>query len=242
MELYIAMTCVGFLAGGLQGLTGFGTVMVALPLFTMLVDIKTAVPLIALLGLFINAVQTAQLRRDVAWKLLLPILLGSLLAIPIGGQLLRIVPSFWLQAFFGCILICFVLFTMYVRPRKRPLHAAWAWIAGLVSGLLGGSIGANGPPVIVYATLGPWNKEQTKAMLVAYLFGNFILICAYYTITAVFTGQIAGYFAATMPGTLLGIGAGTLLSRRIGEGGYHKLVLLILLILGVTMIYKSITA
>ena len=98
MELYLAMSVVGFLAGALQGLTGFGTVMVALPLLSLLVDIKLAVPLIALLGLFINAVQTAHLRREVEWKLLLPILLGSAVGIPAGAHLLRVVPSAWLQA------------------------------------------------------------------------------------------------------------------------------------------------
>ncbi|MBG0776771.1 MAG: sulfite exporter TauE/SafE family protein [Desulfovibrionaceae bacterium] len=242
MEIYLIMTGIGFLAGGLQGLTGFGTVMVALPLLSMVVDIKTAVPLIALLGLFINGLQAAQLRKQADWRPLVPVLLGSLLGIPAGARLLKIVPSAWLQAFFGLILLGFVAFSLTAAPEKRPLKTRWAWLAGILSGVLGGSIGANGPPVIVYATLGPWNKVQIKAMLVSYLAANFVLLCAYYGFTGVFTLRIATFFGATMPGTVLGILAGTMVSARVGEGQFRLLVLLVLLVLGATLISKSLGA
>lgn len=239
MELYLTMTGIGFLAGGLQGLTGFGTVMVALPLLSLVLDIKTVVPLIALLGLFINAFQTLQLRRQVEWKLLVPVLAGSALGIPAGAQLLKAAPASWLQACFGVILVGFVLFSFLASPRKRPLKKRWAWLAGLASGVLGGSIGANGPPVIVYATLGPWDKDQMKAMLVAYLCSNFVLICSYYAATGVFTLQSGRYFLATVPGTVLGILLGHFISARVGEKEFRRLVLLVLLVLGATLIRKS---
>ena len=239
MELYLAMSIVGFFAGGLQGLTGFGTVMVALPLMSLLVDIKTVVPLISLLGLFINTFQTVQLRKQVLWKLLIPLLMGSIIGIPMGAHILKVVASSWLQILFGLILVGFVFFSLYVRPQKRDLGQPWAWGAGILSGILGGSIGANGPPVIVYATLGPWNKDQFKAMLVGYLCVNFVFICSYYTATGVFTGQILGFFAATIPGTTLGILTGTLISSRVGERGFRHMVYLILLILGATLMYKG---
>jgi len=80
MLTYIAVGFVLFLAGFTQGLSGFGAILMSLPLLAVFLDIKTVIPLAAqavtLMVLF-------QLKQHLDWKKILPLLfLGTY----IGGR------------------------------------------------------------------------------------------------------------------------------------------------------------
>ncbi len=44
MEVYIYLTIVALLAGFIQGLSGFGSVLLSLPLMALFLDIREAIP------------------------------------------------------------------------------------------------------------------------------------------------------------------------------------------------------
>ena len=50
------------LAGFIQGFSGFGSVLVALPILLTALPVRTAVPLVSLMALAINAVMVSRLR------------------------------------------------------------------------------------------------------------------------------------------------------------------------------------
>jgi uncharacterized membrane protein YfcA len=52
IDLYSAIAAISFLAGLVQGLTGFGSALLAMPLFLLFLDARTAVPLSILNGLW----------------------------------------------------------------------------------------------------------------------------------------------------------------------------------------------
>ncbi|WP_456384925.1 TSUP family transporter, partial [Desulfolithobacter sp.] len=57
-----------FLAAGfVQGLTGFGSALVAIPLLSLLMDVKTAVPLCTLNGMIITMYLGWRLRNHLHW-------------------------------------------------------------------------------------------------------------------------------------------------------------------------------
>jgi len=51
MTTYSLLLAVTFLAGFVQGLSGFGSVLLSLPLLILFLDVKTAIPLVALMAL-----------------------------------------------------------------------------------------------------------------------------------------------------------------------------------------------
>jgi hypothetical protein len=63
IDLYLAIAAISFLAGLVQGLTGFGSALVAMPLFLLFLDARTAVPLSILNGLIITVYLCLQLKR-----------------------------------------------------------------------------------------------------------------------------------------------------------------------------------
>ena len=161
-DIIFYLCLIAFLGGVVQGLTGFGVVLVALPLMGFFIDIKIAIPLILLLGLVINFTLISQLLEHVDYKKWILLFIFSLPGIPIGIYVLKYVDSKYLELLIGFVVILTSLFSMSYRNTKKGLNRFWACLAGFISGFLGGSIGATGPPIIIYTSMQPWNKQQIK--------------------------------------------------------------------------------
>ena len=63
MTTYALLLAVTFLAGFIQGLSGFGSVLLSLPLLILFLDVRTAIPLVALVALALTIQLLIQLRQ-----------------------------------------------------------------------------------------------------------------------------------------------------------------------------------
>ena len=84
MEIYLYLGIVALCAGFIQGLSGFGSVLLSLPLLALFLDVKTAIPLVALLAVALTIFLLVQLRAHWDWKKIYPLCLGSLPGAPWG--------------------------------------------------------------------------------------------------------------------------------------------------------------
>jgi len=235
----IFLQLIAFLGGFVQGLTGFGVVLVTLPLMALLIDIKTAIPLIILLGLVINLMLIYQLKGHFELKKWLPILIASYPGIPLGIFIHQTVSQRPLEILVGLVLVLTTANTwLDVRPA-RPLASLWAWISGFIAGCLAGSIGASGPPVIIYTSLQPWTKSEIKSTLVAFFMINGIGVCAFYFFHGFFTPRIAGLFGWCLLPLAAGVLAGSRLYGRLNDRIYRQAVLVLLGVLGLLMLFKG---
>ena len=89
-----------FAAGFIQGLSGFGSAIIAIPLLTFFLDVKTAVPLVIMLGIIIGLINTRELIQHNQARRLAPLILTALCGIPIG--ILFIIIGFTLLIFLLC--------------------------------------------------------------------------------------------------------------------------------------------
>ncbi|MEJ2690257.1 MAG: sulfite exporter TauE/SafE family protein, partial [Deltaproteobacteria bacterium] len=88
--LHLTFYCLVFmLAAFTQGVTGFGSALVAVPLLSLFMDIRTVVPLSILYGLIVTLFLTYRMRRHVDRKRLLPLIIGCLPGIAVGCSLLK---------------------------------------------------------------------------------------------------------------------------------------------------------
>ena len=63
MEIYLFLGIVAFCAGFVQGLSGFGSVLLSLPLLALFLEVKTAIPVVALFGVALTIFLLVQLRQ-----------------------------------------------------------------------------------------------------------------------------------------------------------------------------------
>lgn len=236
MSVIILACLIFMLAGFVQGITGFGAGVVAIPLLCFIMDIKMAVPLCLLNGLVITGYLAFILRKTMDRRKILPLLLGSLPGILLGAGLLKTVNPNGIRLLLGVLLVSFSCYTLVTQPKPLILRSAWGYVAGFWTGIITALLSAGGPPAIIYATLTPWNKEEIRATLT----GFFVTSGAVTVLVHLFTGSTTvdtlRLLVFTVPAVLLGTALGSGLSGRIDRAVYMRLVYFFLGIMGCMMI------
>src|SRR5512135_3868979 len=148
MEIYFYLTMIAFLAGFIQGLSGFGSVLLSLPLMVLFLDIREAIPLVNLMGVILTVLLIFQLRAHWEWGKIRPLLAGALPGIPVGVYLLKRMDPAHVQIVLGMVLLAYAIYGLLFRLPIGRVGGPWAYFFGFFAGGLGGAVSASGPPVI----------------------------------------------------------------------------------------------
>jgi uncharacterized protein len=73
-----------FLAALLQTTSGFGFALLAMPLVALVIGVKAAAPLVALVGFTLYAVNLVRYRRGFDRRVVLPLAVAVALGVPLG--------------------------------------------------------------------------------------------------------------------------------------------------------------
>lgn len=238
MEIYFFLGAVAFAAGFIQGLSGFGSVLLSLPLLAIVLDVKTAIPLVGLFGVALTLFLLIQLREHWDWKKIYPLFLGSIPGAPLGVWLLKRTDAQWIQWAAGAVLIGYALYGLLWKPIIQGMKPGWAYFSGFFAGCLGGAISASGPPVIVYTSLQPWSKDQIKVTLQGFFVASGVVVIFFQALEGLITERVLWYFLASLPLLLGGTWTGSLLYGRLPETTYRKVMLILLAFLGLFMLLK----
>ncbi|MGZ3538667.1 MAG: sulfite exporter TauE/SafE family protein [Syntrophales bacterium] len=238
MEIYLYLGIVAFCAGFVQGLSGFGSVLLSLPLLALFLDVKTAIPVVALLAVVLTIFLLVQLREHWDWRKIYRLCLGSIPGAPMGVWFLKHTETQLIQWTVGSVLIAYALYSLLLKPAIRFTAPVWAYLFGFAAGCLGGAISASGPPVIIYTSLQPWNKDQIKVTLQGFFLISGIVVVIFQAMGGLVTGVVLWYFLAALPFLLLGTWVGSFLYERIREETYRSLLLVLMGFLGLLMLFK----
>ncbi|MDD4460083.1 MAG: sulfite exporter TauE/SafE family protein [Desulfoplanes sp.] len=228
-----------FSAGFIQGLSGFGSNLILLPLLTMAYPIKTIIPLAGLFALCINVSLISRLRRNIRIRPVLLMLSCSLPGIPCGVLILKMVSPVVLEVGLGFVLVSFAGYSLFGRFPRREIASWWALVAGFISGCLGGSLGTNGPPILIYTAIQPWTKNEVKGVLAAFFLLSGIGVTATQWLNGLLTLDVFSLFRLGLPALLAGIVLGLFASGRIGDASYRKGVTVLIFMLGLSLLAKG---
>ena len=213
-----------FLAGFVNGITGFGAAMVAMPLVTQGMDIRLAVPACSLMVWVVSLEQGWRYKGHTDWRRIRPVLIGALPGACIGFLVLRHLPPQHLMAVLGIFLIAYGCWGLFLEGGKiRVISAIWGYVAGFLSTTFGSAFSFNGPPLAVYATLSGWGKTVSKAGLAM----TFIVTSSLMLLAQIFAGAHSSITLTAMligtPAAIIGSWLGFLASRKMGDNTYRKL-------------------
>lgn len=225
-----------FVAAVMQSLTGFGFALVVMPLVTLIVDLRTAAPLIALAGLTAYTVNLVRFRGSVNLGEVARLGIASALGIPIGIWALVRVDELAINRAMGAILVALAAFSLLRPAIERQQARWWAYPAGFLAGCLGGAYNTPGPPVIVYGSLRQWPKDEYRAILQTLFFINGILIVGSHLLARHMVAEVWALYAWAAPALLLGLWAGARLDRRLDQERFRTLVTAMILVLGVSLL------
>lgn len=198
-----------FGAAIVQGTLGFAFGMVAMALASLVVDVRTASILVSPLA-FVNVSTTLwSVRESVRWKIVLPIIVGTLVGIPFGLAILLGGNIFFIKALVSALLLYVGVTNLLRRTvERKPLPTWVAGLAGLGVGVIGGATNIGGPPLVAYASRQPWDPRTFKATLLTTFFvssgtktglliasGNIqkpMLVCVACLLPAIIVGSLIG--------------------------------------------------
>ena len=232
MTTLVIAGCIFLLAGFVQGLTGFGSALVAIPLLSFILDIKIAVPLCMLNGLVITGYLAITLRRHLDRNKIFPLVIGSVPGVLIGAFLLKNSDSSLIRGTIGILLISYSLYNLIITPKPLNPGKAWGYLAGFLTGAIGAALSAGGPPAIIYATLTSWKKDQIKATLTGFFIINGLFTATVHAVSGITTLSTLKFFAITAPFVLLGTILGSRISGQIAQKTYLRLIYLFLIVMG----------
>lgn len=219
---------------------GFGDALLAMPILAVVVGLKTATPLVALVATTIALVILVRTRTAVELKSAKGLIISTLIGIPIGLFLIRGSYDTAMKLVLSAVIIGFALYSL-VKPAIAGLRSErGAYLFGLTAGILGGAYNTNGPPVVIYGSLRGWKPLAFRATLQAYFFMTGWLIVAGHCAAGLWTTRVLTLYGLALPVVFLGIVAGSVLHRSIPEGKFDRSVHVLLLMVGVFLCANTI--
>ncbi|MBM4289167.1 MAG: sulfite exporter TauE/SafE family protein [Deltaproteobacteria bacterium] len=235
----LLLCLIALFAGFTQGLAGFGSVLVALPLMALLLDLQTAVPLAGLWGMSINIILLVTLRRHLSLKRIWPLAAAAVPGIPFGVYTLVSVPVWIMEMVLGGVLVVFSVYFALSGGGTRNLARGWAYCAGFTSGFLGGSLAASGPPVIIYTALQPWPKDEIKSTLTGFFFLSGLIILAAQAAGGLITSRVLSLGLYSLPFIFLGVFLGSWCYDKLDSQRYRQVVVGLITLLGLLTLAKA---
>ena len=236
MLLQAPITIAAIFAGGIASVAGIGSVLT--PLFAVRVGTKLAVAAVSVPHLIATALRFALIREHVDKRVFLSFGLTS----AAGGLIGALFHAQFSSAILGYILGALLVFAGVMGitgwSRKLRFEGAAAWIAGALSGVFGGLVG-NQSGIRSAAMLG---MRVSKESFVATATAIALLVdSARMPIYAVMQQskqvlQIWPVLLLAVIGVIVGTMAGERVLRKIPEPLFRRLVSLIILGLGISML------
>jgi len=228
-----------FLAVFTQSLSGFGSALIAMSILPSLLGIRVATPLVALVSLSLEVVILYQYRHSIRIRKVLPIIAGSVVGIPIGVFFLKQVNETLVLASLGVVISGYAMYAL--MQIKLPVLDAtfWAYLAGLVSGVLGGAYNVSGPPVIIYGDCRRWSPHEFKGNLQGYFLVSTLIVVITHWVSGNFTARVMQLYLLSIPAIIVGLIAGFILTQKIPSDVFRKITLWLLVIMGGRLIFSA---
>ncbi|MEO9497500.1 sulfite exporter TauE/SafE family protein [Vibrio sp. T20] len=231
------------LGGFTQGLTGFGLALVSVPLLSLVVDAKMAVPIAGIFGWLVTFPIVWKMRHSIQYKAGLILVAGSLPASFVGAKLLASLPSQYILITMGIVLILSSIHSMRsTKPAFSKTSVPVTMGTGFASGVLGASVGEAGPPVIAYTSMQPWTADQAKSTLVFFFMLQMIGAIASFWTEGLITPEVSSLVGSAMPAFLVGMTSGMVGYHFLQKYkiNYHHIVHGLLLVIGCVLVIKNV--
>jgi len=230
-------------AGAIAAVTGFGIGSLLTPVLALQVDTRLAVAAVSVPHVVGTALRMWLLHggvdRRVLWSFGLTSAAGGLVGAMLNGS----ANNRWLTVVFGVLLLFAAVSETSGLARRMRFHGPVAWIAGALSGLLGGLVGNQGG-IRSAALLGFDLPKQTfvaTATAIA-LFVDGARMPVYVVTQHQQLIALWPWMALASTGVVAGTLLGSRALGRIPEVWFRRLLALLLAILGGAMLVRGMRA
>ncbi len=225
-------------AAFVTGLAGFAFAIVAAAVWLHFLPPAQCTALIAAFGLIVQGWSVWKLRQSIKPARLAPFLIGAVIGVPIGGEILRWASPTSLRFGVGVVLVAFSLYSL-IRPKLPSASGAGRvtdGVVGMINGALGGATGFAGIILTIWITLRGWTPPEQRAVFQPVGVSVFLMTALFLGGTGTVGRDTIWLFLIGLPALAVGTWAGLKLFGRLDEVGFRRVVLGLLLVSGVSLL------
>ncbi len=241
--LQIALTaCIVFGAFVIRGMSGFGAGMIGIPLLAFLMPVHTAVSMFGLLVLVLFTFLSIRDWRDVVQGELKRLIVPTLLGVAGGVLLFKHLDNRLLLQLLAGFLIAYALYALAVHYFGLPEFTCsqrWAYPVGFAGAFIDTLFGGGGGTlVVIYLHMRRVGRAPFRATVAALWLAEMIARVLGYGAAGYYSMDTLLMCALLLPLMGAGTWVGERLGNRISQESFSKLMALLLLVAGVSLLAK----
>ncbi len=246
MDLFVIFifSLAWFLAGFVNGISGLGAAMVALPIVFPYIPPQLVVPSTTILIAILCAYMTWAYKQHLRIKAITPIVIAAIPGSILGGALLYYLPVAYIQFIAGTFMLLFVFWHIFIAIAGKSIkiykeNTIGASVDGFFMGLINTSISFGGVVVGIYALFVGWTKEEVFANVsIAIVFGSTISGVVH-AANGLYSVELLKYVAIGGPAAIIGFLSASPLTKRINKKVFVNALLFVIAIAGTVCLSRS---
>jgi len=206
-------------AGGLvSGISGFAMGLVVSGVWLHIITPSQNALLIVLCGLVTQGSGIWRVRHAIAWRTVLPFIVGSAIGVALGTALLTTVNQTTVRITMGVLLVLYSVYGL-LRPALGPVKGSMPTEVGVgvANGLIGGLTGLGGIAVTMWCQLGGGPKDSQRAIFQPVMFATFVMTAISLTFAGAYTLETTKLDALALPALIVGIWRGLKLYGKLDD-------------------------
>ena len=229
------------LASLVQGITGFGFALIAVPLLSLFIpELRNITPIIVIYSFLTNIIIVYRTKQYINLKKILPLIIFGILATPLGTYILLYVNVNTLKIIVGSIITITALAMLKNYKINIKNQNVSYGVVGLLSGFLNGSTGLSGPPVVLFLTNQNTDKNVFRANLTFYGIATNIFAIIIFISEGIINTSVLNFTAIYLPALIIGVSGGIKISSKINETLFKTLTIYLISFLGLYTVISTI--
>ena len=241
MDGTLAILLSSLLVGAfVSGLAGFAMGVIVLSVWLHFLPPLQCALLVVAFGLITQGYGTWKLRHAFEWKRIAPFVVGGVIGVPLGTMIIAASDPRYFRIGVGLLIIAYGCYGL-LRPaiRIERSNTAIDVTIGAINGALAGAAGIIGIVITMWCQMRGWAKDVQRTvfqpvMLCASVLSTFALATA-----GGATWETAKLFALGVPVAFAGTWVGLRLYGTVSESGFRRVVLILLLASGASLVIRS---
>jgi len=221
-----------------KGLSGFGPALIMMPFLAIIYDPATAIITTTVLDFLAGSVLTYQIRHEINWRFVIPIIIMMSIGAALGAYLLGKLPVNTIKQIMGVVIIIFALYILIAgdtHSKGKKKYDNLKYPVGVLSGFLGGLLNISGPPLVIFMKICYPKSFFRSQLIVIFLFGAAWRLVLYYinNITLNLNLNMILLFILVM---LAGVIIGHKTQLKISDKFFNRIVAGIVLVTAIRML------
>ena len=210
-----------------------------MPLLALVTPVEIAVPVAVLASITVALIAVVQDWHLIHFRDASRLVLSTIVGIPIGLWLLKVVPEPIIKGVLAVIIIAFSTYSLLSSRQQELKTDRSVWLFGFTAGILGGAYGVNGPPLVIYGSLRRWSPQQFRATLQGYFLPASALGMCGFWIAGIWTPTVNRFYLLSLAPVIVATFLGRVINRNINARQFVVYVHLVLIGIGIILMMQA---